>query len=316
MGDGRFTAHGARRLGDLGTLRRVRCGARAACRGGREPPRPSGQLLLSLPFGCVVRAGRSGGHPAAVGTHRARAACRHQPRGTPGARRDGVVGRRGGGTRARGRRSARRARSRGVAHLGRAAARRRATADALLGQLRPTASGVVRRVASARPAATDLARLGAAATHGDLRRSLGRRGALADCAGRRELAGGLAPAHVPGAAVHRAQPRSLRVVPVPRHRIGVASARCAFARRARWPPVVDREGVVEGTTSSSPAAAGRRCSATPKSVAFVGWPTNMPQTLSTGATVSSQLAAVEQRRPTTPFGVYTTAPIAIDPSSP
>ena len=38
---------------------------------------------------------------------------------------------------------------------------------------------------------------------------------------------GLAPAHVPGAAVHRAQPRSLRVVPVSRvpHRSGFSSMR-------------------------------------------------------------------------------------------
>ena len=57
--------HGARRLGDLGPLRRVRGRAGPAGGGSGEPPGPSGELLLPLPLRGVVRPGRAGGHAAA-----------------------------------------------------------------------------------------------------------------------------------------------------------------------------------------------------------------------------------------------------------
>ena len=90
-GDGRFTAHGARRLGDLGPVRRVRGRPGAAGGGNREPLCPARQLLLPLPLGGRLRAGRSRGDPAAGGPHRVGPACRHDPGGATGARGHGLV---------------------------------------------------------------------------------------------------------------------------------------------------------------------------------------------------------------------------------
>ncbi len=87
---------------------------------------------------------------------------------------------------------------------------------------------------------------------------------LAHRARRGELAGGLAPAHVSRAAVHRTEPRPLRVLPVPRDRVGLAPARRAFAGGPRRPAVVDGEGLVAASGGSSPAAGARRSSDTPE----------------------------------------------------
>ena len=65
---------------------------------------------------------------------------------------------------------------------------------------------------------------------------------------------GLAPAHVSRAAVHRTEPRPVRVVPVSRRLVGVAAARCAFAGGACGPALVDGPGLVE----RAPAAGQRR----------------------------------------------------------
>ena len=97
-------------------MRRVRGGPRVAGRGGGEPVRPAGQLLLPLPLGGRVRAGRARGHPAAGRPDGAGPAGRHDPGGPAGARGHGLVRRRGRGPRARGRR-----RRRTVADPGRAA---------------------------------------------------------------------------------------------------------------------------------------------------------------------------------------------------
>ena len=72
------------------------------------------------------------------------------------------------------------------------------------------------------------------------------RRAFADRARRGELAPGRAAAQVSRPAVHRAESRSVRVVPVSRQRLGVDAARCAFARRGSRPPLVDRPRVVRG----------------------------------------------------------------------
>ena len=64
------------------------------------------------------------------------------------------------------------------------------------------------------------------------------------------------------AAVHRAEPRPLRLVPVPGGGVGVAAARRTFAGRARRPAVVDRQGVVTRAPPHRQRRAVRRSSGT------------------------------------------------------
>ena len=129
--------------------------------------------------------------PAAGRAHRAGPARRHEPGGPAGARRHGVVGR------ARWRGSSTRTSTRptcpipdDAADVGGPVGPTRTGPPCPSGTTSTSASiDVVGGVAAARPAPADLAHLGAPPAHGDLRRPLGGRGALAHRARRGELAG-------------------------------------------------------------------------------------------------------------------------------
>ena len=185
---------------EAATSRPSRCGRRE--RRARSPAPPASSATTSR---CRVRTGRPRGHSVAFGPHRAGPARRSDPGGPAGARRDGLVGGRRRRARARGRQPARRPRPRRSADAGGVVARRGRASIPVLGELRPADDGVVRHVATAGPAATDVANLGALPADRDLRRPMGGCGAFADRARRRELARRLAPPRIPRAAVHCAR---------------------------------------------------------------------------------------------------------------
>ena len=93
-GPGRYSAmvHGDWEI--WGPERRVRRRRRAAGRGRREPVRPTRQLLLPLPLGGRVRAGRPPRHARSLGTDGARAASGDDPARPTRPRGHGLVGRR------------------------------------------------------------------------------------------------------------------------------------------------------------------------------------------------------------------------------
>ena len=245
-------------------MRRVRRRDRTAgCRRG-ERAVAARQLLLPLPVGRGVRAGRPAGDVPAVGPHRPCAARRDDPARPSGARRHGVVRRGGRRPGSRGRVATQRAGA-GQAARDRGAAARPGGASPvrLLDQFRPTSDRVVGLLAPRRPATADVEDLGAATSPRRVRRPLGRRCALAHRPRRRELAGGVATARISSLRSSRqawtSTPRSS--TPAAR-RSGSSSTptrRCPRVACSLGPAGSGRK-----TVGSSPAGEARRCSVTPE----------------------------------------------------
>ena len=261
---GSLHRHGARRLGDLGPVRWLRRGVGTARRGSGEPPGPPGQLLLPLPLRGILRAGGPGSDATAgraAPCWRSASPCRQEGRPVL----DAMVWSVG--------------EVEGLEHedvdppdvpdpdalptWADICARRGPAPHALLGQLRPAPHHLVEAVASARPAAADLAHVGARRSRRPPSTILGwMRRARSLCS----TWGAGPPAH--GRTCTRSRPTSRRAwTSTPRSSTrGARRTGCCSTPTRRWPTAGCCRGPAECGRGSAGCRQWRRPSGLPAHV--------------------------------------------------